>query len=537
MDRRVDRRTVSLAGLLPGLAALSLFFGVAAASLLALAEAGSGMGARPRLAPLLHIAGFTLFQAALSTLCSVVPGVAVARAIARRPHLPLRETLLRLLGLPLVLPVIVAILGLASILGSSGPAAALAGAMGWEDWSFPYGLTGILIGHAFFNLPLTARLLAPVLEAVPVESWRSAAQLGMSSWQVFRHIEWPQLRRAMPGVSGLVFVLCFTSFAVVLVFGGGPWATTLEVAIYQSLRLEFNLDKTVTLAFTQVALCAAALLLVQRLVLPIPTERGDSLCLQRPDVHSRFWLDGAVVAAAVLLVAAPLLAVALRAMTGDGIGILASKTVWMALLRSCLVGGAAGLLALLMGWSIAMAARDLRRTSRWRWLAEPMESLTGLNLIVSPVVLGAGLFVLLLPLGAGFGMALPLACAVNAMVTVPYVVRVLSPPMQRIAEHYDRPCRALGIAGWNRARLVEWPLLRRDVGRAFALATGVSLGDLAAIALFGSESTMTLPLLLYRLMASYRMDEAAVVAVLLTLLCFASFAAIERIVGGCRAGG
>ncbi len=533
----MDQRTVSLAALLPGLVALSLFFGVAAASLLALAEAGAGMDVRPRLGPLLHIAGFTLFQAALSTLCSVIPGMAVARAIARRPNLPFRETLLRLLGLPLVLPVIVAILGLASVLGSAGPVAAVAGALGWVDWSFPYGLTGILIGHAFFNLPLTARLLAPTLEAVPVESWRGAAQLGMSSWQVFRHIEWPHLRRAMPGVSGLVFVLCFTSFAVVLVFGGGPWATTLEVAIYQSLRLEFNLDKAVMLAFTQIALCAAVLLLVQRFVVPVPLDRGAGNSLRRPDVHSGFWIDGAVVVAAALLVAAPLLAVALRALTGDGIGILASNTVWMALLRSCLVGGSAGLLALLMGWCIALAARDLRRSSRWRRLAEPMENLTGLNLIVSPVVLGAGLFVLLLPLGVVFDLALPLACAVNAMVTVPYVVRVLSPPMQRIAEHYDRSCHAMGIVGWNRARLVEWPLLRRDVGRALALATGVSLGDLAAIALFGSESSTTLPLLLYRLMASYRMEEAAVVAVLLTLLCFASFAAIERAVGGRRAGG
>ncbi|TIW01612.1 MAG: thiamine/thiamine pyrophosphate ABC transporter permease ThiP, partial [Mesorhizobium sp.] len=63
----------------------------------------------------------------------------------------------------------------------------------------------------------------------------------------FRLLEWPVLRAAMPGVAGLVFMLCITSFTIVLTLGGGPAATTLEVAIYQALRFDFDPARAVVL--------------------------------------------------------------------------------------------------------------------------------------------------------------------------------------------------------------------------------------------------------------------------------------------------
>ena len=39
----------------------------------------------------------------------------------------------------------------------------------------------------------------------------------------------------------MIFLLCFTSFAVVLALGGGPDAATLEVAIFEALRFEGQL--------------------------------------------------------------------------------------------------------------------------------------------------------------------------------------------------------------------------------------------------------------------------------------------------------
>ena len=43
------------------------------------------------------------------------------------------------------------------------------------------------------------------------------------------------------------FMLCFTSFTIVLALGGGPQNSTLEVAIYQAIFFEFDLPKAALL--------------------------------------------------------------------------------------------------------------------------------------------------------------------------------------------------------------------------------------------------------------------------------------------------
>src|SRR5690606_8134912 len=106
--------------------------------------------------------------------------------------------------------------------------------------------------HVFFNAPLAARIVLASLSAVPGEHWRLAEQLGMRAGAVFRFIDWPVLRRELPAVAALVFLLCFTSFAVVLALGGGPGTATLEVAIFEAVRFDVDFNRAGILALLQV---------------------------------------------------------------------------------------------------------------------------------------------------------------------------------------------------------------------------------------------------------------------------------------------
>lgn len=62
----------------------------------------------------------------------------------------------------------------------------------------------------------------------------------MRGWSFFRFVEWPWLRRQIAPVAALIFMLCFASFATVLSLGGGPQATTIELAIYQALSYDYD---------------------------------------------------------------------------------------------------------------------------------------------------------------------------------------------------------------------------------------------------------------------------------------------------------
>lgn len=144
-----------------------------------------------------------------------------------------------------------------------------------------YGLNGILLAHVLFNLPYASRLLLQSLEAIPSEQHKLCAHLGMSRWQKFKWVEWPRLRQQLPHVAGLVFMLCFTSFATVMALGGGPKATTIELAIYQAIKFDFDLQIGALLAIWQMLLCTLLTFTLQRFSHSRPMNSAASKVTER----------------------------------------------------------------------------------------------------------------------------------------------------------------------------------------------------------------------------------------------------------------
>ncbi|HBS51074.1 MAG TPA: thiamine/thiamine pyrophosphate ABC transporter permease ThiP, partial [Rhodobacteraceae bacterium] len=245
----------------PGTVAASLVAALVLGTLAAVAlraEAGAGLAAADWAA-----VRFTLVQATLSALFSVGLAVPVARALARRRFAG-RGVLITLLGAPFILPVIVAVLGLLTVFGRGGWVSAALGWAGLPPLSI-YGLHGVVLAHVFFNLPLATRLILQGWQEIPAERFRLAAQLGCGPRDIWRLLERPMLARAVSGVLAVVFAICLTSFAVALTLGGGPRATTVELAIYQAFRFDFDLGRAALLSLIQIALTAVAALAALRL--------------------------------------------------------------------------------------------------------------------------------------------------------------------------------------------------------------------------------------------------------------------------------
>ncbi|MET0745653.1 MAG: thiamine/thiamine pyrophosphate ABC transporter permease ThiP, partial [Microvirga sp.] len=169
---------------------------------------------------------FTTLQASLSALLSLALGGALALALARR-RFPGRSLVLAALGSTMVMPTIVVVFAVLSVYGRSGWGHAALIGLGLPSGFSIFGYPGILVAHVFLNAPFVARVMLDGLAAVPAEQWRLAQSLGFNAGQVFRHLDWPVLRTEMPGLGGLVFLICFKSFAIVLALGGGPSRATL----------------------------------------------------------------------------------------------------------------------------------------------------------------------------------------------------------------------------------------------------------------------------------------------------------------------
>ena len=248
---------------------------------------------------------------------------------------------------------------------------------------------------------------------------------------------------------------------------------------------------------------------------------GGSVRRWDADRRSLRALDAAVLTALALFLGLPLAAIAL-----DGVPGLATlpASVWPAAGRSLGVALGSAALALALGLALAGLIDARRAEGGGRWL----EAASLMSLAASPFVIGIGLFIILNPVADPFALALPVTATVNAAMALPFVLRALLPALAEARTIDGRLADSLGMHGLARFRLVTWPRLRRPAGFAAGLAAALSMGDLGVIALFAPPELTTLPLLMQQLMATYRTEAAAGVALILVALTYLIFWVFDR---------
>jgi thiamine transport system permease protein len=326
------------------------------------------------------------------------------------------------------------------------------------------------------------------------------------------------LREVVPGALLVIFLICLTSFAVALALGGGPRATTVELAIYQAFRFDFDLGKAALLALVQFAMGAGAALVAFRVAIPGGMGGGLDRAVKRWDGGG--WLvfqDVLCIALAALFLVLPLSMIVAR-----GVPELLSlpPSVIEAAGLSILVSLSSALLCLTL--ALPIAALAVQRGSAL------VEGVGYLTIAASPLVIGTGLFVVVFPIMDPFALALPVTALVNAAMALPFALRALTPALAGIERDFGPLADQMGLTGWARLRRLWLPRLRRPLGFAGGLAAALSMGDLGVITMFADPQTATLPLQMYRLMGAYRMGDAAAAGLLLLALSLAIFWIFDR---------
>ncbi|QLB13892.1 thiamine/thiamine pyrophosphate ABC transporter permease ThiP [Bisgaardia hudsonensis] len=470
---------------------------------------------------------FSFAQAFLSALLSILIGGLFARAFFYQNFIA-KKAILKLFSVTFVLPALVAIFGLMGIYGHSGWLAKLVQFLGIDWHPEMYGLAGILIAHLFFNIPLAARMFLQSFANIPSQQRQLAAQLNIRGWQFIRLIELPYLRQQLLPIFVLVFMLCFTSFTIVLTLGGGPKYTTLEVAIYQSIVFEFDLAKAGLFAILQFIFCF--------ILFAISSIFTKSLNTNLPSRHS--WFDTQksavkiwqvfIISIVILFIFLPLFNTVFTALTSNHLmAAWENPQLWRALTYSLSIAPVSALVSV----SFAMAMLILSRRLQWqsqRYLAHSIVSIGMIILAIPTLVLAMGLFIALRDIDFSEPHLFVIVVLCNALASMPFVLKIFTVPMNNNMQYYEKLCQSLGIKGWQRWRLIEWYNLRSPIKYAFALACALSLGDFTAIALFGSQDFTSLPYLLYQQLGSYRIADASVTAFILLIFCGGIFIVVDR---------
>ena len=472
-------------------------------------------------------------QAMLSALGSLAVAVPVSIMLARRYRWFGMRVLRLLVGLAFVIPTTVAASGLLAIWGRQGvinqaihalngvlPAVAL------PELPTFFGLKAVVLAHIFFNAPLMIRVFLPRILSVTDTHWRLARMMGMTAWQQGRWIEFPAMKPLILPMVGLVFLFCFSSFSLVLMLGGGLRVTTLEVEIYSALRIAFDLPMAVALTLLQVGMALGVLVVLLRLAprqigwnQPIMIMRAPCDDILSANSFSLKTLDILMIAILVLLLIFPLAALAWRGVSGDVLAVLMSAHFWRAMGNSVGIAVASGVLV--VGLACVLAET---RTQLTRGGVALLEMGVMVYLVVPAIVMGTAWFILLRGVADVFAVAPFLVLVANVMLGLPVAYRLLIGKWLAMRGRDERSRLAYNLRGWRGVRFLTIPLMGREIGLIFGLGMAMSMGDLGVIALFASADFTTLPWLLYQQAGRYRVDEAAVTALMLMLVVSALFA-------------
>jgi thiamine transport system permease protein len=475
---------------------------------------------------ILSVAVFTVRQALLSTLAALIlglPGALIIGAGRFRFSGPIRA----ITSIPFAMPPILVVLGFVLFFGNAGWANRLWGVLGGgEPLRILYKPSAIILAHGFYNFPLVVRLAGDGIFQARKNYAPAAAMLGASGGMSALTVLFPLAFSSIAAASLLVFLYCFTSFAVVLVLGGGPAATTLAVEIYRYARLSLDYSSAGILALLETGIAALVFLgylyfegkrkaLVDTAE-AVPPMEGSRLSVP---AFGAMVIYGLILA---FLILGPLLSVPLESFLyrpsrsappvfslrwWTGIGGMALP----ALGRSLLLAFLSATLACVLGTLAAASARGGR---------SPMRLCATAPLASSGIVLGLGWISLY---GRDRSRSLWALVIVHAVTALPFAYNSIAEGLKALPRHTLNAASVFGAGPIRRTLTVALPLSLTRIRSAWGFAAAISLGELNAVLMLGMEEWETLPLLIYRSAGAYRYGAACAAGALLILCCAAAF--------------
>jgi thiamine transport system permease protein len=486
----------------------------------------------------LRVLRFSLEQALWSAGLSVLVGLPGAWLLTRYDF-PGRAAFQRFAYLPFLLPSILVVLAMVLFFGNQGWLNRLLMALfslKEPPVQFLYSLSGILLGHVFYNFPLAMRLIGDSWERISAQYSLAARMLGHSPRHNFLRITLPLLLPSLTGAFALIFLLCLNSFAIILVLGGGVRHTTIEVLIYQLARIDLDFSGAAVLSLLQSGLALVTLMfLLRRRQHAVRQQSASRLWLPRELRRRRpeawlglFWLTGAL-----LFGVGPLLAIVLDSLRqADGFSWNAYQVLFgsrenhrflAALWNSLRIGLTGALLASILGVGLLLGLERLPGRLR-----SAVEGLVLLPMAFSTVVFGVAWFHLNQTWLSGDAPLFWVASGLHAILGCPYWLRLVLPTWQAVPQQWHNESRMLGIARIRFWSVVLWPWLRPTLLLAFGFAFALSLGELNSILMIADESVRTLPLEIYSALSGYRFHQASAVGVVLLGMSVSLFWLVER---------
>ncbi len=499
----------------------------------------------------LRVIGFTVEQATLSTFASILLGLPGAYILSRFDFRG-KSLIKALTTVPFVLPSIIVVLGFVIFFGNNGFLNRAIMAVTKTDeppLKILYSMRAIILAHTFYNFPICIRLVSSVWSRINPNLERAAQSLGARGFKLFTRVTLPQLFPGILAAAALIFIFCFTSFAIILVLGGGPKYTTIEVAIYRLAKVNLDLKAgsafAVIESFLSVGFMWGYIKLQQRVSFAESLGREQ----EKRRLSSLFRGPWGILATVYLIITFLIIVAPMLTAVGNSFlrrygwaGNTSLSLFWYrklffetatnaftvsyltAIKNSLFFGLMTILLSLPLGTLIAYV------TTRRRFFGQGLfEAVTMLPLGISAIILGLGYIKAyqLLPweiTGKWYAIAFA-----HTIIAYPFVVRSTGAVFRKIDPSLVRAAMSLGANRWKAFWTVELPLIKSGLIAGATFAFAISIGEINATLMLYNPKLTTIPIAIYRLIGSYNYFAACALGTILMLICFLVFLLIDKL--------
>jgi thiamine transport system permease protein len=492
---------------------------------------------------------FTFFQAILSTIFSVLIGLPGAWIMSHYSF-PGKRLIKAVITIPFILPSILVVLGFVLFFGKNGILNNFLNLLGFNDLKILYSFKAIIIAHIFYNFPIAIRIISSLWAKIPQSQMMAAQSLGAGKIRVFRTVTLHQILPAILTSSMIIFIYCFMSFAIILVLGGGPELSTVEVEVYRLAKVSLDLNRGSSLALIQSTLTLLFMFVYSSLEKFRSYEEKLLAAKNQPKYRLKFDIKSVLIfiyfVFILILIAAPPISVILesfkesRSLSGskqlslywykqifnpNGRGTY-SKIAFNSLKNSLFYAFSTVLFTIpvstLVAWVIT------RKKLRFPALTELFFLLP---LGISSVILGLSYMRLSNMLPDTFKGSALLVIMAHSAISLPLVFKPVLSIFRKIKVSLREAALNLGASGFRAFRDIELPLIKSGLLTGATFAFAVSIGEMNATLMLSQPGTSTLPISIYRLIGSYKFFGACALGTILMFICLIAFLTIDRFDG------
>ena len=474
---------------------------------------------------------FTVVESLLSAFISCLIALPFAAFYASYDF-KLRKLTLTLSALSFTIPSILVVLGFVIFYGNNGVLNNMLKSIFHLDESpirILYTFPAIILAHVYLNLPVAFNLITNGWTSMARNEEMASYTLKKGKMKTFLSITLPKLRGVIANAFVIIFLFCFSSFAIVMVLGGSPEYSTLESEIYRRAHISLDYSGASALSIFSFIITTIALSLSYIGRRKEKMERRES-ALKKIRKKKGKVLAALMTLAMLLFILPPMLSILYRSFfdrRGDFSleswnTIFSASSFLSAILNSLFIAMTSAVLATVLAENMAMYS--VKCKSRIAPLFATLPLATG------SVTLGLGYNFLAAKIGlSSIYTDYLLILATHLVLSIPFAIRTMLPGAKEIPQRVSEASYTLKKSAFETYMRTERPLLKSYRRKAFIFAFALSLGEVnATLALAGGRIT-TLPILIYRLIGSYNYQGASALGSVLLILAFIVFIMGERI--------